>query len=522
MDTDVVIVGAGPTGLLLACELRLAGVRPIVLERRPEPSGTPKANGLGGQIVRLLDHRGLLAPVREGSPYFGQVPTFPFAQIPLELSRLGDDLPLDVVLIQQPRLERVLADRAAALDTEIRRGHRMTALSQDGEAVTLTVDGPDGTYRLRARYAVGCDGANSPVRELAGIGFPGTTDPGVVLLGHFRATEATGDLYEAPDIEVPGYGRLRPGWNRTPRGRVTVTSLHPGVHVAAVRENAPPPGGYDDDAPVTFADVQAAMVRVLGGEVPLGEPIWLSRTTSQARVAERFVAGRVLLAGDAAHLFPAGGAALNVGMTDALNLGWKLAATLRGGAPEGLLTSYDTERGHAAARTMLQTRAQAELERMEEAVADAAIPRLLAELLTYERPLRHVAELMSGADVRYAMTGAAPHPLAGRVVPELRLTMPTGEERGVAGLMWAARPVLLDLADDADLRQVAGPWRDRVDVVTAGCARPPARAVLIRPDGYVAWAGDTPDGLAEALAAWFGAAGEPVTATPGPPARPAR
>ncbi|RBQ17303.1 FAD-dependent oxidoreductase [Spongiactinospora rosea] len=521
MDTDVVIVGAGPTGLLLACELRLAGVRPIVLERRPEPSDAPKANGLGGQIVRLLDHRGLLAPVREGSPYAGPVPTYPFAHIPLELSRLGDDLPLDVVLIQQPRLERVLADRAAALDTEIRRGHRMTALSQDGEAVTLTVDGPDGTYRLRARYAVGCDGANSPVRRLGGIGFPGTTDPGVVLLGHFRATEATGDLYEAPDIEVPGHGRLQSGWNRTPRGRVIVTSLHPGVHMAAVRENDPPPGAYDDDAPVTFADVQAAMTRVLGGPVPLGEPIWLSRTTTQARMAEPFVAGRVLLAGDAAHLFPAGGAALNAGMTDALNLGWKLAATLRGGAPEGLLASYATERGHAAERTLLQTRAQAELERLEE-VADAAIPRLLAELLTYEHPLRHVAELMSGADARYAMTGADPHPLAGRVVPDLRLTLPAEGERGVAELMRAARPVLLDLAGDAELRQAAGPWRDRVDLVTAGCARPPARAVLIRPDGYVAWAGDTPDGLPEALAAWFGTTGEMVTATPGPPARPAR
>ncbi|MDF5753223.1 FAD-dependent monooxygenase [Spongiactinospora sp. TRM90649] len=504
MDTDVVIVGAGPTGLLLACELRLAGLRPVVLERRPEPSELPKANGLGGQIIRLLDQRGLLGRLSEGSPYSGPVPRYPFGPIPLELSRLGGEPPFEVLVIQQPRLERLLGERAAELGAEIRRGHELTTMAQDESGVTLAVRGPDGPYRLRAGYVVGCDGARSPVREQAGIGFPGTADPDAVRIGHFRSEGAAGALLEAPEVEVPGFGRLEPGWNHTPRGRVIVTSLHPGVHVVGIRERRGPESGTEDGVDggaVSLAEFQEAARRVLGAELPLGEPIWMSRTVAQARLADRFVDGRVLLAGDAAHLFPAGGSALNAGMTDALNLGWKLAARVRGWAPPDLLGSYDTERRAAAARALLHTRAQAALDRDGDSEESAALRELVTELLRFEEPLRHVAELMSGADVRRPAPHG--HPLVGRIAPDLPLKRPSGEPSRVAELMRTARPVLLDLGVPG-LREAADPWRDRVDLVPATSPSPPAHALLIRPDGQVAWAADTPDTLPQALQHWFG------------------
>ncbi|MEW1836484.1 FAD-dependent monooxygenase [Nonomuraea angiospora] len=471
---DVLIVGAGPVGLMLACELGLAGVRPIVLDKRPEPSELPRANGLGGQIVDLLDHRGLLERFSAGSPFAGRPPGFPFGSVPLRFAGLAG-LPLRLLMIQQPRLEQLLAERARELGAEIRRGCEVLALTWDEDGVTLEL--AEGRPRMRARYVVGCDGGRSGVRRQAGIGFPGTTDDEVLRLGHF-ATGADTGVFEA--LETDG---LAPGWNRTPNGRLLLTSLQHGVLIAGVREKGAP-----GDGPVTAEDFRAAVRRVLGRDLPLGEPIWLSGTVAQARLAERYRAGRVFLAGDAAHLFPAGGSALNVGMTDAANLGWKLAAVLRGRACEGLLDTYESERRPVAERALVQTRAQAALDRLE-GEDGAALRELLTEVFAFEEPLRHVAGLLHDSGVRY---GAAAHPLVGRFVPDLALS----GGRRVAELMREGRPVLLDLGGGATLDD------DWIDVVRARADDPPADALLIRPDGYVAWAGT--DGLAEAAQQWFG------------------
>lgn len=461
---DVVIIGAGPVGLMLACELGAAGVVPIVLDRRAEPGETPKANGIGGQIIDLLELRGLLDRLREDSPFCGVPPAFPFGSVPLRFAGL-DDVPLRMLLIQQPLLERRLRERAAELGVEVRWGHTVTGIGQDREGVTVTGDG----FALRARYAVGCDGGSGRVRSMAGIGFPGTTDDEVVWLGHF--TTGTAVFGDGPD--------LAPGWNRTPAGRVIATSLKPGVLVVGVREKGERPAG-----PVTPEDFRAALHRVLGRELPLGEPIWLSATVSQARLAERYRAGRVFLAGDAAHLFPAGGSALNVGMADAVNLAWKLALHLRGG--RDLLDTYDTERRAVAERALAQTRAQAALERAGGPEGEA-LRGMLGEVFAHEDVARRLAGVLHGGDVGYDPD--PPHPLVGLPVPDLG---PAGK-----GLLAEPRPVVLDFGG------VTGDLGGTVAVVRVESPAPPADALLVRPDGYVAWAGS--EGLAEAAGAWFGA-----------------
>jgi 2-polyprenyl-6-methoxyphenol hydroxylase-like FAD-dependent oxidoreductase len=475
---DIVIIGAGPVGLMLACELALTGATPVVLDSRSEPGDLPKANGLGGQIIDLLDHRGLLERLAAGSPFFGTPPGFPFGSVPLRFAGL-DDIPLRMLMIQQPRLERLLGERAAELGVRVRWGHEATSLAQDETGVTVEGAG----FGLRARFAVGCDGGRSRVRELAGIGFPGTTDDEVLRLGHFTTGTQTG-IFES--VELAG---LRPGWNRTAGGRLLVTSLKPGVHVVGVRERGARPSGE-----VTLAEFQAAVRRVLGRDLPLGEPIWLSSTVSQARLADRYRAGRVFLAGDAAHLFPAGGSALNVGLTDAINLGWKLSAHLRGQGGKDLLDTYEAERRPVAESALAQTRAQAALDRLSGAEGEA-LRGLLTDLFAYEQPLRHLATLLHGSDRPY---GGGGHPLVGRLVPDLPLTTGTGAGR-VAELMRRARPVLLDLRGDVTLGHGLS---DVIDVVRARTGAPPADALLIRPDGYVAWAGA--EGLTEAAEAWFG------------------
>ncbi|MGA4994462.1 FAD-dependent monooxygenase [Nonomuraea bangladeshensis] len=474
---NVLIVGAGPVGLMLACELSLAGVRPIVLDKRPEIGDLPKANGLVGQIVETLDHRGLLERFSAGSPYAGPAPGLPFASVPLRFEGVPG-IPLRVLLIQQPRLERLLDERARELGADIRRGCEVLALAQDEEGVTLTT----GRGELRARYAVGCDGGHSLVREAAGIGFPGDTDKERLIVGHFRT--------DARSLEPGMEPGMEPGWNRSPHGRVLLNSLQPGVLIAGIRERGAPPRG-----PVTLEMFQAALRRHLGRDLPLGEPIWLSSTVAQARLAERYRAGRVFLAGDAAHLFPAGGAALNVGMTDAVNLGWKLAAVLRGRVPGELLDTYEAERRPAGARTLTQTRAQAAVDRVD-GEDGAALRALLGEVFAFEEPVRHLAGLLYDSGARYDPGAADAHPAVGRPAPDLGLA----DGRRVAELLRSGRPVLLDLGGGTDGLAEDDDW---IEVVHAAAARPPADALLIRPDGYVAWAGAA--GLAEAAGRWFGA-----------------
>jgi 2-polyprenyl-6-methoxyphenol hydroxylase-like FAD-dependent oxidoreductase len=507
---DVVIVGAGPVGLMLAVELCLGGVVPVVLERLPEISDVPKGNGMIGQIVKVLDYRGLLEPFRADATYTGPVPGFDFGPLQLDFSRLPAS-PLHVLAIPQRRLELQLAARLEALGGALSRSRELTTLAQDDHRVSIGVLGPDGDYRLSCQYLVGCDGARSTVRKLAGIGFPGVTSTGLSRIGRVRIPGATVDPGTG-QVSVPGFGLLRQGRSiRTQTGEYSLAPLAmvdknapPEVFIVATREEEP---GADPDSPVTLDELRASVRRVLGADLAMTDPLWLTKTVGNSRQADRYRAGRVLLAGDAAHIFGSGGS-LNVGLLDAVNLGWKLAAQVRGNAPAGLLDSYHRERHAAGERALMHTRAQRELSQDGEYAA--ASRRLVAELLEYPEVVRHLGELIEGSDVRYEMTaGPAPeHPLAGQLAPDIRLRTPDGSTR-VAELVRTARPVLLDFTTGQLAAAAAAPWSGQLAVVTGeplGLPTP-ADALLIRPDGYVAWAAgpgaqDPAAGLPDALRAW--------------------
>jgi 2-polyprenyl-6-methoxyphenol hydroxylase-like FAD-dependent oxidoreductase len=506
-DTDVVAVGAGPAGLMLAAELCLAGVRPLVLERQPRQRGTPKASGFNGQIVELLRYRGLLDRVEtaSGRP-IGPAPAAPFGGVHLDFSHLADP-PMRVVHLPQPRLERLLEERARELGAGLRRGHEVAGVSQDDATVTADVRGPDGPYQVTARYLVGCDGAHSRVRDTAGIPFPGTTYPEVNRLGQATLPDSVTRL-DNGDLDVPRLGRIRAGFTRTDHGVFGFGSLTSGSLLIQTTEDEA--AEIDDDAPMTLAEFQASIRRVLGADLPLGEVTRLSRYGFQARQAERYRDRRILLAGDAAHQFPATGIGINFGMVDAVNLAWKLAAVISDCAPPGLLDTYHAERHLAGARALLQTQAQVALRRGDDPAAQA-LRELFLELLIDEQPLRRLGALIAGTDIRYPMPGPSRHALAGTFVPDLTLHMDQGTT-SVAKLMHAARPVLLDLADRSELREAARGWQQRVDIHTAETDHRSADALLIRPDACIAWAatvGEPTDtaapALREALSCWFGA-----------------
>jgi 2-polyprenyl-6-methoxyphenol hydroxylase-like FAD-dependent oxidoreductase len=545
---DVVIIGGGPTGLMLAAELRLGGADPVVLERLPGISQIPKGNGLIGQIVPTLDYRGLAERFQAETTFTGPVPQFQFGPLRLDFSRLGwGRSPLHILAIPQRRLEHLLDEWLRELGGSVRRGHAVLSMPrpESDSPVTLDVRGPDGEYRLVTRYVVGCDGAHSLVRKQAGIGFPGVTSsetsrigrvllPTVRLVPHGWATGA------ADAAEVPGVGRVPlMQTTQTPRGAYSLAPLttldknaRPGMFIVFTLEGeSPAPDGSsgpdDPQPPMTLDELRESVRRVLGADVPMSDPQWLTRNVANSRQAERYRAGPVLLAGDAAHIFGAGGS-LNVCLLDAINLGWKLAAQVGGWAPDGLLDSYHAERHLAGQRALLHTRAQKALSARGEYAE--ALRDLFAELMQQPDALRHVGSIMEGSNVRYEMpaNGARPHPLAGRFAPDLRLD---GGATRVAELVRSARGVLLDLGGSGEiagspvrggspggaltangaLARAASPWHDRVDVVAARPVTkpPPAAAMLIRPDGYVAWAAgpDAPDlagGLPEALRTWFG------------------
>jgi 2-polyprenyl-6-methoxyphenol hydroxylase-like FAD-dependent oxidoreductase len=512
MSPDVVIVGGGPAGLLMACELALAGVRPLVLELLPERAAEPKANGLVGRVVQALDYRGLYGRLSAGARPPTPAPYFAFGALPLDMSG-WDGNALYTLPVPQRRLEEVLEERARELGAEIRRGHEVVAVGQDADRVTAQVRGPDGPYQLSARFLVGADGGHSMIRRQASIEFPGITDEGFVS----RSAEVT----IHPPVAVPGtgeldvasgVGRLRPAsFTRTEKGVFTYGMFRPGVYRVAVFEWGQPP--VADSTAVPISELQAAARRVLGGDVPMsalpgGAPLARARGGANSRLAERYRQGRVFLAGDAAHVQSGIGApALNLGLQDVLNLGWKLAAAVRGWAPEGLLDSYHSERHPAGARVIMQSRAQLAL--LSPGPGVTALRDVFSELLRDQGNVRHLSDLMSGADICYDMRPAAPaHPMTGHWAPDLPLDRDGAPSR-VAELMRPARPVLLDLAGRADLAAVAAEWTDRVDVVRASSAASPAEAILIRPDGYVAWATGPqvprgPEALRHALSTWFG------------------
>jgi len=513
MTTDVVIAGGGPNGLLMACELALAGVRTTVLERLPERATAPKANGLVGRVVQALDYRGLYQRFSGSSGPPVPAPGFAFGALPLDLSALAGNA-LYTLPIPQRRMEQLLEERARELGAQIRRGHELVTVHQTADLVTAEVRGPDGCYELTAKFLVGADGGHSIVRKGCGIDFPGITDRGSVSRSGQVTIHPPVAIPGTGELLVPGAGRFRPAtFTRTENGLFSYGMFRPGLYRVAVHEWVSSP--LEDSTSMPLEELRAAVRRVIGGDVPMsepanGEPSALRRSTgTNSRQAERYRHGRVFLAGDAAHVHSGvGGPGLNLGLQDVLNLGWKLAAAVNGWAPPGLLGTYQDERHPVGERVIMHTRAQTAL--LSPGANITALRQLFTELLREESTRRHIANLMAGADVRYdALTAGPAHAMTGRWMPDITLHTATGPTR-IAELLHAARPVLLTLTGRTDLAGAATDWGDRVDVIAATTAEPPAEAILIRPDGYVAWAAapgtSAPaDGLREALRTWFGA-----------------
>jgi 2-polyprenyl-6-methoxyphenol hydroxylase-like FAD-dependent oxidoreductase len=507
-NADVVIAGAGPNGLMLARELALAGVAPLVLDQLTGPSAEPKANGLVGQVVRTLDMRGLYHELggAPGAPV--PIPGFLFSGIPLSFDGIADN-PMHALLIPQPRLVRALVEQVDRAGVGIRWGHEMTGLTQEDGCVTLTVAGPDGSYRLTTRYLVGADGGRSRVRKCAGIGFPGTTSDVVMRLAHVSIDEL-----RTPGgwFEIPGFGPMPFGHTRFENGMCVFAAFEEGRQLIGTMEFGPP---VPDEDPVTLQEVRDSVRRVLGVDVPLAaprgaEPHALRRINGQqTRQADRYRLGNVFLVGDAAHVHSAmGGPGLNLGLQDAVNLGWKLAGAVNGWASAELLDTYHQERHPVGRQVMTNSLSQTAL--MAPGAEVTALRDLFGDLVKERDTAARLAHTLAGSDVRYDVGDG--HALAGRLVPELRLD----SGRRVAELMHAARPVLLDFAGGFFTTAIDG-WRQRVDTVIESSPAAPAAAILIRPDGYVAWAADTTEsadlaGLREAVSRWFGAARQRASA----------
>jgi 2-polyprenyl-6-methoxyphenol hydroxylase-like FAD-dependent oxidoreductase len=514
---DVVIVGAGPDGLMLACELGLAGIRPVVLDPMSGPNPHARVNRIVGQAARILDHRGLYGTLAGTTEPPKAAARYTFAGFPLELAAVPDSQ-LFVIPVQQQGLAEVFAERAGEYDTDIRWGHTMTGFDQHEDGVTVHAAGPDGAYDLTAKYLVGADGGHSKIRHLAGIEFPGMSSYDLVVRIGFDVLPP--DEWLAPVGDGPESDHLPPQrFYRTDRGVFACGAMGSRVAVMTYElDSAPREQRSDntvDEPPISLAELEASAKHVLGCDVPLRRtspdaPLDLRRFAGiNSRVASRYQVGRVLLVGDAAHVHaPIGGPGLNLSLQDAVNLGWKLAAVLSGRVQPALLTTYETERRPAAERLIMQSRVQLALFRPGLEVT--AQRDLLSELLTDSNNIRRIGDLLSGADNRYTM-GSDTHPLVGHWVPDFAVTNDSGRRR-IAELARDGRPQLVDLTDNG---AVATAVTDIADQLTLAAGRPvgevAATAVLVRPDGYVAWASSQarPDAdelreLRSALTRWFG------------------
>ena len=478
----VVIAGGGPTGMMLAAELALAHVDVAIVEQRPDHDlmGS-RAGGFHARTIEVLDQRG----VADRFLAEGQVAqAVMIGTTVVDMSDFPTRHPYSLG-IWQNQIERIMADWIAELPVRIYYGSEVTGLVQDDAGVDVKVSGGPS---LRGQYLVGCDGGRSKVRKATGIGFPGWDPTRSNLIAEVEVTEVppSGVRHDATGIH--GLQPLADG--RTFRVVVTEQQL-----------------GAGDDP--TLGDLSEALIHVYGTDFGIHSPTWISRFTDSTRQAAAYRQGRVLLAGDSAHIhYPAGGQGLSLGVQDAVNLGWKLAQVVKGTSPDDLLETYQDERHPVAAGALQHTMALGVLQRRDDRMK--ALVDLVAELAVMDEPRRRLAGRVSGLDIHYDLGGG--HPLLGRRIPDLDLSTSDGPRRAFT-LLHEARPALLNVGPPGhlDIR----PWEDRVQLIDAAYVGPwelpvlgavsAPEAVLIRPDGYVAWVGDgTADGLHDALTTWFG------------------
>ncbi|WP_326660579.1 rifampin monooxygenase [Streptomyces canus] len=468
---DVIIAGCGPTGATLAAELRLHDVRVLVLEKETEPVSFVRIVGLHIRSLELMAMRGLLDRMLEHGrkrPARGF-----FAAIDKPAPKGLDSAHAYLLGIPQPTIERLLEEHATRLGAQVRRGCAVTGFEQDNEGVTVEL--ADGE-QLRSRYLVGCDGGRSTVRKLLGVGFPGEPSRTETLMGEMQV----GVPQEEIAAKVAEIGRTNKRFWLRPFGEGAYSVVVP---AAGVGDRAEPP---------TLEDFRQQLRTVAGTDFGVHSPRWLSRFGDATRLAERYRVGRVLLAGDAAHIHPpTGGQGLNLGVQDAFNLGWKLAAQIRGWAPEALLDTYQAERRPVAEDVLDNTRAQMELHSTEP--GPQAVRRLLTELMDFDEVNRHLIEKITAIAIRYDF-GEGPD-LLGRRLPDLDV-----KSGRLYGLLHRGRGLLLDRTE----RLTVGGWADRVDHLADPTAALDVPCVLLRPDGHVAWIGDAQQDLDDHLSRWFG------------------
>ncbi|WP_067893916.1 FAD-dependent monooxygenase [Nocardia vaccinii] len=492
---DVVVAGAGPVGLMLGCELRLAGAHVLVVDRLPAPDRTIKAGSINIPTAQAFDRRGLLpqlaerhrahiarlapAPAGAAAPR----PVGHFAGIWVDHNDIDESDPAfaelgparEATIVPQQAIEEILTAHATELGIPIRRDTELTGFTDDSDSVTVWL----GDTVVRAGWLVGCDGGRSTMRKLAGFDFPGV-DP--LITGHQAI------------VEMRGAQALQRGWNCTDTG-IYVHGPMPG-RILTVQLDGPP---ADRTAPVTAAELQHALRAVSGVPVEITAVHSATRFTDNTRQVTGYRKGRLLLAGDAAHVHsPFGGQGLNLGIGDAVNLGWKLGAVIAGHAPAGLLDTYTAERHPIGEWVLHWSRAQVAIMRTDP--HSRAMRAVTAELLATRDGATTLLKQISGITHRYDLGDA--HPLLGTVIRDIALADGTRPAEHCTD----GKALLLDLADTPGVREIAAPWHRIVRVVTAKPAEPQALSgVLVRPDGIVAWAAaDGVTGLREALTRWFG------------------
>jgi 2-polyprenyl-6-methoxyphenol hydroxylase-like FAD-dependent oxidoreductase len=478
VETGVVIAGGGPVGLLLAAELGLLGGDVTVIEPNLEPVEQPRAGTLHSRTTELLVRRGFVSADASADPARLATRPFPFAGMPGLTMRAPSTEGPPVYSVPQIELERRFDRRAAETGARILRGHRVTAVRQDADAAYATVEGPDGERTISAPFLVGADGARSLVREQGGFACEERRATMSALITRVRVVD--------PVFAPSGWLRSAHGWTRI--------DLDPLGHSRVMTFDFAGPSP-DRAQPVTLAELEETFARLAGIRVTFADPRFMARFSDFARLATQYCRGRLLLAGDAAHVhFPIGGQGLNLGIQDAIALGWRLAATL--GGAEGLLDAYAAERGAAARSVLENTAAQATMMRSATHLGDVA-----TDLLPIDAVGERLGDMIGGRDLRCPRPGITD----GGFVANVRLRSDRGTT-SIAQLLLAARPALVDLGDGA-AAAAAAPWDAHVTRVTA---RPdyavPWRAALIRPDGYLAWTADESDTptLTRTLTEWFG------------------